>query len=129
MPIKSYWYNDEQNILYIKFEASWSIEEYQRTVQGNAELIRSVDHPVVCISDFTASGPIPTQFLSAGRQTNAVVPDNYVETIIFGIKKHLEVLGTVFQRLFPKAARGMLIVKSEAEALEQAKKTLKELAH
>lgn len=124
MPITSRWYNEEKTILYASYEGNWSLEEYYTSVDTNSEMIGSVTHPVVTIGDFSSSGPIPSQFLSTGRHSEHIAPDNAVKIIIFGLNRYMEIIAKMFQKMFPKSTRGLKVVGSQAEALKEAFATL-----
>lgn len=124
MPVTSKWYNDEKTILYIKYDGIWSLNEYYENFEHANQMIRSVNHNVVTIIDFSTSGPIPVKFMTVGSHAERASAKNNVQIIVYGMNRYLEMLGGLFQRIFPNVTRGMKLVGSEEEAVEVAQETL-----
>lgn len=126
MPVTSQWYNDEKNILYIKFDGNWTLEDYYSNAEVANQMIKSVEHSVVTLVDMSTSMTVPAKFLTVGTHadrahTNA--PNN-VQIILFGMNRYAEVIGSLLQGLFPSLSRGMKLVGSLDESLDVAHRTL-----
>ncbi len=126
MPITSNWYNEEKSILYVQYEGNWSLEDHYKAIDTNSSMIGSVSHPVVAICDFSKSGPIPPQFLTSGRHSEHITPENASQVILFGINRYMEIIAKMFQKMFPKSTRGLFVASSLSESIAQAFKTLNE---
>lgn len=120
MPINTSWYNEQETIIYIQYQGSWSLEEYHGNIDLTSSMVAEKSHPVVIITDFTKSGAIPPRILSAGKHSETASPDNVLATYIFGLDRYMEMLAKMFQKMFPKSTKGLTFVGSLSEAVEKA---------
>lgn len=128
MPITSEWYDTEKTIMIIKYDGTWTLDDYYQNFKIAVEEIQRVEHHVITLIDFSSSGPIPTAFLTVGNHSERARAKNNVQIIVFGINHYMEVLAKMFQRIFPRVTRGMKVVSNMDDALEAAHSTLMELA-
>jgi hypothetical protein len=126
MPITTEWYNPEKTILLATFDGNWSLDDYHAFLEESSELILSVEHKVVSIIDLSTSGPPPARILSTGHRMERLDTSKNRQTIILGMSRQLEMVIAMFQRIFPKLIRDVVVVGTWEEAISLAEASLLE---
>lgn len=119
MPVRAEWFDDEQTIYITYVEGNWTLDDFYKYYAETEELIRSIPHPVVLISDLSQSGAAPKQFLSAGRFMSKRRLSNVRMTITVGVSRFGQALIKIMQRTYP-SDRKTAVAGSMDEALKMA---------
>ncbi|MCU0515171.1 MAG: hypothetical protein MUE40_21670 [Anaerolineae bacterium] len=128
MPITSEWYNAEKTILYARYDGHWTLEDYYHNYATAARMMREVGHPVVAITDFSTSGPIPPSFMTVGNYSDRTRAPNNIKVIVCGVNAYLRILRDIFSRMFPGVMRDMILTDTLEQAIREAQRTLNEAA-
>jgi hypothetical protein len=110
------WLNPEQTILIQRFIGEYGVAEYQQVATETAKLLKTVDHPVDIILDFTEGHARKENFLASLGSIERKVQPNQRLLVVIKASSLLKNLATGMQSVAPKATDNMHFV----ETLEQA---------
>lgn len=71
------WDDSEQTILLMEYKGHWTVEELREIGTDAILMIRTVQHPVYVVSDFTESAGVPIGVLWQARDLNQLRPPNW----------------------------------------------------
>lgn len=94
------WDDDQQMIIRLSFSGVWTNVELRSAGLQSILMIRSVQHPVYVISDFSSSENVPIGVLWQARELNQLRPSNWEAGItvtqdVF-LKNMLELFGLIY---------------------------------
>lgn len=75
------WDDAEHTIIRMTFEGNWTLEDLRTKGMEVIQMLRTVEHPVYVISDFTASDSLPVGILWQARDLNRYRPANWAAGI------------------------------------------------
>jgi hypothetical protein len=103
MSISTSWYDDEQRVIFQKFDGKWTWEEFTREFKVLNTMAGSVSYNVVLFTDMSHTSIMPSgNILAQGRAVVAQIPDNATQ-IIFVIQSRLiEVFAGLVFDMIPK---------------------------
>lgn len=128
MPIEYGWYNDEERILLIRISGRWTVDEYYDMVEGSRNISNHLTTPFVVVVDLTQSSAPPTKLLSVSRYSSQNVV-NPVTNIFVNPGKFLEMLLSIYRKMFPRGVVNPQVVSSLADALKLAEEALEKATH
>ncbi len=120
MPVSIYWDNDEKTILVEKFDGHWTIEEYYRLVDTDAEWLGQVPHMVHVIYDATTSSMPPRQIFSGIQYALKKLPPNQGLTVFVKLNRVMTMFVDVASQISPRFAR----THYYAETIEEARRII-----
>jgi hypothetical protein len=125
MPVQASWFDEEKTIYVSIVEGNWTLDEFYKYYAETEEIIKSVPHPVVIVSDMSKSGAAPKQFLSAGRFMSKRKLPNVRMRIVVGISRFGQALINIMLRTYP-SERKTIIAANMDEAIALAKHELEQ---
>jgi hypothetical protein len=123
MPVRAEWFDDEKTIYISIVEGSWTLDEFYKYYTETEEIIKSIPHPVVLISDLSKSGAAPKQFLSAGRFMSKRKLPNVHLRIVVGVSRFGQTLINIMLRTYPSDRKTMIAATMD-EAIKLAQQEL-----
>jgi hypothetical protein len=125
MPVRTRWHDEKQNIFITEVEGEWTLDEFYSFFMKTEELIKTIPHPVVIVSDLSKSGRAPKQFLSAGRFMSKRRIPNVRMTITVGVSRFGQALIGIMAKAYP-SARKTVLASTLDEAIRMAQEALKQ---
>ncbi|MFN8377012.1 MAG: hypothetical protein U0694_29565 [Anaerolineae bacterium] len=117
MPVIVEWYTPEHTILYHRFIAPWTWEEYAHSEAQTRTLLDTVPHKVDLILDFKEMGRLPGNTFMYLRQSAITVHANQGIVVIIGVNVLLRMIGSIMENLYPRAAKDRFMAKDLSDAL------------
>lgn len=121
MTIHVYWGNPESTIIHMDFVAGWSYDEVLAAMSDMADMLDTVQHPVLVIGDLRTSRFAPNLSVSTYKriaETDFLSHPNLAMFCLLGTQIYVSMLLETFGKLFPKAYRKFRMVESVEEALQ-----------
>ena len=116
MPISTYWYDDEHQVIVQKFEGNWSWEELASEQAKLRTLASTVAHKIVFYNEMTRTNILPKgNILGYGRTSVANVPENVNQIIIVLNSRLIEVFAKMIFDLSSKWRNRVQFVKTIEE--------------
>ena len=116
MPVRIEWDNPEQTIIHVMFENIWDITDVNRMIGVVIGLIKSVDHPVDTIYDFTTSRCSPTNLLLALGRMEFSHNEKQRLLVIVKANNYIKTLCLISRKLASKTFGNQVFVNSLNEA-------------
>jgi hypothetical protein len=128
MAITVSWVDDEQTVLLMNFQGEWNNDELRSTGIQAILMVRSTNHPVYVLSDYTASETAPLGVLMQARDLNAMRPPNWAGGVTITQDLFLKGLLEVFVHIYMlrRHQRNQYVADTYAEALELVARLKKE---
>ena len=124
MSITTKWLDDAQYVIVQTFEGRWTLEELHESVPELTEMMNSVEHQVVVISDLTGSNALPRgNVVGSGRNLVTRLPDNLAMIIAVTDNHVFRVFANIVKSLVANTRR-IEMVRSWDEAHELVARTL-----
>lgn len=109
MPIKVEWVNQQRTIIHYNVIGNWTWDDYKAANAITDDMVKSVDHPVALICDFSFSTAIPPRMLSnIGRSLRQKRSPNVSHIVTVGITGLLRNLTDVLSTLYPTATADII---------------------
>lgn len=99
MPATYEWFNEDKTLMYEKFSGDWTWHDFIECIKGASEQIRTVDHPVVAIADYTESKTLPMSgaSLKIARDVMNNAPENWMGVVIISENRLIRAMVSLFQ--------------------------------
>ncbi len=119
MAITFTWEADD--LLRIRYQGQWKSDEFYESGRQAIFMVRSRQHPVYLINDFSESEMPPLGVLWQARNIEPMRPANWAGGVIITRDSLLIHLADVFMSVYMRVQqrRRLYIVNSNAEALEK----------
>ena len=116
MSISTTQYDNEQRVIFQKFDGKWTWEEFNRELKVLNTLAGSVSYNLVMLSDMSQTSIMPSgNILAQGRSVVGQIPDNITQ-IVFVIQSRLiEVFAGLVFDMMPKWRNRVKFVKTVEE--------------
>ena len=119
MGITVAWDDAEQTIVRMNFIGRWTNDELRSVGTQSILMLRSTQHPVYVVSDFTASASVPVGVLWQARDLNQMRPSNWEAGITITqdalARNLLELFGVIY---LGQRRKRIYAVRTVEEALE-----------
>ncbi|MEQ8676056.1 MAG: hypothetical protein RLP44_01915 [Aggregatilineales bacterium] len=100
MPIFADWYDDEQHIIFLRYEGDWTWNDFYETANKAVHpLLKSTTHTVYLIADFTSTTTIPMNGIMHARNVFKTMPTNWHNMIIVTPNKFIQILVDMFKKM------------------------------
>jgi len=110
------WNNPEHTIILVTFDGVWESADIYRMINKGVSMLKSVNHPVDSIFDFTRSTFSPTNLLSAAEKMENDLQENNRLAVIVKANVYIRSIIKVAKIFAPKALENIYFVNT----LEQA---------
>jgi len=120
MGITVAWEDEQQTIIRLTYEGVWENEEFRNSSYQSMVMMRSVNHPVYVINDFTKSEMPPLGVLWQARSTNQMRPSNWGGGVAITSDSVIRSLIDVFIHVYmlSRQQRDQFVVSTNEAALE-----------
>lgn len=122
MSIMVDWDDEDHTIVRMKYKGDWTNDELRRIGTHAIMMIRTVEHLVYVINDFTESAGVPVGVLWQAGDLNQMRPANWAAGVsITGdrlARNLLDLFGSVYME---QRKHQLYVVKTNEEALEVIK--------
>jgi hypothetical protein len=109
MPIKVEWVNQQHTIIHYNIIGNWTWDDYDAANAIATDMVKSVDHKVAIICDFSSSTAIPPRVLSnIGRSLRQKRSPNVSHIVTVGVSGLLRNLTDVLRTLYPAATADII---------------------
>jgi hypothetical protein len=119
MGITVEWDDVEHTIIRMTYAGSWTLEELRAKGMDAILMLRTVDHPVYVISDFTETANLPVGILWQARDLNRLRPANWAAGITVtndGLARSLlELFGVIY---LGQRRKQLFVAQTTEEAYE-----------
>ncbi len=124
------WHNDAQTILHTHMLPNWTWRDITNSAAAlEAEMLSSVEHPVVLIKTFDGQLRFPNLGFSSDVAESLSLKHPNCTNVFFAVDSSMmHTAIATFHRLFPQHTERVEVVKSMEIALEKASARLRELA-
>ncbi|MCK6580422.1 MAG: hypothetical protein L6Q98_20195 [Anaerolineae bacterium] len=96
------WYDPARTTILQIYTDAWTWDEFYRTCQQSAEMMRSGEGRVDIIADYTHSGPIPIGgAITHARNVMSAYPENWGALVVVTTNRLILLLVATFTRVFP----------------------------
>ena len=115
MPINVQWYEETQENIQYDVINVWSWEDLYDAIDEAVILLDSVDYKVNLIIDFTNTNYLPQisyKHLSHVANAPTMTHDNTNKFIMIGANKYINVMLSVFKKIFPPVAEKYIAVET-----------------
>ena len=117
MPISTSWYDDEQRVIFQKFEGSWTWEDLGRGQEQLHTMASSVPYDVVLVGDLSHTSFMPQgNALSQGRTVFTKFPGNINPIIVVIQSRMIEVFTKIALDMVPGWRERVKFVRTLDEA-------------
>lgn len=116
MAIHIEWYDRDNGVIYVRFEAQWSWQEYYDAITYLQAQGAQVPGGLICIFDCRQLLSLPKDSLNHFRQSIRQLPYASGPRIIVGANSFLRYVAGLLARLFPERARDHHFVDTMEEA-------------
>lgn len=101
MGINVQWYDDAKTILFVQYEAEWTIEDFYDSITRSYDLMETVEHPVDIVQDLTQMQFFPVRLIAMSRFTEAKAHPRKRYMILAGASLFVEKMLDVAKKLAP----------------------------
>jgi hypothetical protein len=102
MPIYAVWMDDAKTVIRQVFEGNWTLEEFLLSNQALRAEVERVGHTVHIICDLRESRSVPSNLLSAARQTEKQLAPNVGLIVILNSGMLISTLIRIASGLMPR---------------------------
>jgi hypothetical protein len=121
MTIEVSWGNPEHTVIHMNFVPGWTYEEVLTAMNDMADMLDTVQRPVVVIGDLRTSRFAPNLSVSTYKriaETRFLSHPNLARFCLLGVQTYVRMLVITFGKLFPKAYVKFRMVETVEEALQ-----------
>jgi hypothetical protein len=99
MPAYYEWYNEDKTIICEIFEGEWTWQEFSECIQGVAEEMKTVNHDVMILADYTKTNMMPLKGASIkiARDAMQLYPSNWRGLVIVSNNRLIQSMVKLFQ--------------------------------
>ncbi len=128
MAITVSWVDDERTILLMSFQGEWNNDELRSNGIQAILMVRSTNHAVYIVSDYTDSETVPLGVLMQARDLNAMRPPNWAGGVTITQDLFMKGLLEVFVHIYMLRhhQRNQYVADTYAEALALVARLKKE---
>lgn len=123
MSITAVWLDDTKTTILREFSGSWTWDEFYKSQGEVNAMLRSVDHLVNQIFDFSTTKSLPPNTLTHLRNSGRNMPENRGKSIVVTQSMFYQRMYLILQRMFPAVTQRVVIVPTREAALEKLSPT------
>lgn len=116
MPIVVQYDNDYKTVIRYEFVGNWTWGDYGQAITEAHRLTDKFPHVVDLILDFSRSDSIPGYAMTNVATSLGALSRKFRVTLIVSDSPYIDTLIKVYRRIFTSRDRGIVLVKSLAEA-------------
>lgn len=116
MGVEVQWDDDNQTVLRYHFTGHWNWEEYFSALAQGRQMMKTVEHLVCIVNDFSQTAYIPDGFLSRAADIIDTRPHNTGIGIFIATSPSFHALHAALRRLYPRFGELYLMASTEEEA-------------
>jgi len=116
------WNNPEHTIILVTFDGVWESADIYRMINKGVSMLKSVNHPVDSIFDFTRSTFSPTNLLSAAEKMENDLQENNRLAVIVKANVYIRSIIKVAKIFAPRALENIHFVNTVEQAYDLIQK-------
>jgi hypothetical protein len=124
MPMNVSWDDDEKTTLRCDYEGKWTWSDVSQGYDEVIKLMKTVPHPVSMIHNMTHGAGIPNGAISNVHRFTAHLPENWGISVVVGSGAFIEMLMSVFTKIYKKLGERY----KRASSLEEAREIIRQTA-
>lgn len=127
MTVHVSWVDDSKTTILREFGTSWTWNEFYESQDEVNEMLRSVEHKVHQILDFSKSNSMPSNTLTHIRNSGRNTPQNRGKSIVVTKSAFYKQMYKILDLLFPAVTERVIVVATREEALKEITSTTVQL--
>jgi hypothetical protein len=122
MPIHVQFDNEQRTIMRYQFVGRWTWVEYHEAIKNAYELVKAIPYTVNMILDFSQGSVLPHNALSIFGTSMKTPPRDFDFAVVVSESTFIQMLVTVFQRVYRGTGGKLIYAHTLKEAREVAEK-------